>query len=117
MSLPNLNLMLAALPDLPASSAGGGVAFDSVGRHSLGSATITLIIVGAIGVLCVIWAVFFRKSDRDPGRGALVEASPRGSDGRRRRRRKDKRRGRNPTRAEVGGLPPLGAGESSKPPL
>jgi hypothetical protein len=116
MSLPNLNLMFAALPDLPASSAGGGVAFDSVGRHSLGSATITLIIVGAIGVLCVIWAVFFRKSDRDPGRGALVEASPRGSDGRRRRRRKD-RRGRNPTRAEVGGLPPLGAGDASKPPL
>ena len=117
MSLPNLNLMLAALPELPSSSAGGGVAFDSVGRHSLGSATITLIIVGAIGVLCVIWALFFRKSDRDPGRGALVEASPRGSDGRRRRRRKDKRRGRNPTRSEVGGLPPMGAGDSSKPPL
>jgi hypothetical protein len=118
MSLPNFNLMLAALPELPSSSASGaGVAFDSVGRHSLGSATITLIIVVAIGVLCVIWAVFFRKSDRDPGRGALVEAAPRESDGRRRRRRKDKRRSRNPTRAEVGGLPPLGAGESSKPPL
>lgn len=103
--------LLAALPDLPASSAGQGL--DGLG-HTLGSATITLLVVLAIGALCVVWAVFFRKSDRDPGRGALVE-KPSGSSGRRRRRRKERRR--NPTRAEVGGLPPMGAGDSSKPPL
>ncbi len=105
------NLMLAALPDLPASSAGQGL--DGLG-HTLGSATITLLVVLAIGAVCVIWAVFFRKSDRNPGRGALVEKTS-SSNGRRRRRRKERRR--NPTRAEVGGLPPIGAGDSSKTPL
>jgi hypothetical protein len=106
-----VNPMFAALPDLPASSAGQGL--DGLG-HTLGSATITLLVALTIGALCVVWAVFFRKSDRDPGRGALVEKAP-SSSGRRRRRRKERRR--NPTRAEVGGLPPIGAGESSKPPL
>ncbi len=106
------NPLFAALPDLPASSAGQGL--DGLG-HTLGSATITLLLVLAIGALCVVWAVFFRKSDRDPGRGALVEKSSSSSSGRRRRRRKERRR--NPTRAEVGGLPPMGAGDSSKPPL
>ncbi len=116
MTIPISNALLAALPELPGAVSGGNLSLDGVGS-SMGSATITLIIVIAIGILCVIWAVFLRKSDRNPGRGALVEGSPRGSGGRRRRRRKDKRLPRNPTRAEVGGLPPLGAGESSKPPL
>ena len=83
----------------------------------MGSATITLIIVAAVGLLCVLWAVFLRKSDRSPGRGAIVDGPKGGSSGRRRRRRKDKRRPRNPTRADVGGLPPIGSGDSSKPPL
>lgn len=119
MTLPFSSLTLAQASDIVAP--GSSVTLDGLGGHStwgsLSSATVTLIIVAAVGILCVLWAVFLRKSDRSPGRGALVDKSAGGSSGRRRRRRKDKRRPRNPTRADVGGLPPLGAGDSSKPPL
>lgn len=107
-----VNPMIAALPDLPAPSVGQGL--DGL-EHTTHSAAITLLVVLAIGALCVVWAVFLRKSDRKPGRGALVDRSSEASGGRRRRRRRERRR--NPTRAEVGGLPPKGAGDSSKPPL
>jgi hypothetical protein len=107
-----VNPLFAALPDLPASSGGQGL---DGWKHIFSSTMITVLLVLAIGALCVVWAVFFRKPDRDPGRGALLDKSSSSSSGRRRRPRNDRRR--NPTRAEVGGLPPMGAGDSSKPPL
>jgi hypothetical protein len=116
---PTPSFVFAQISDVVAP--GRSATIDGLGdpafSGSLGSATITLIIAAAIGVLCVLWAVFVRKSDRSPGRGALVDGSGGGASGRRRRRRKDKRRSSNPTLAEVGGLPAIGSGDSSKPPL
>lgn len=97
-------------PEIPTSLDGA--------KHSLSSATITLIIVAGLALLLVLWAVFVRKSPKERARGRLVEAPAGGSSShRRRRRRKDKHRPRNPTRAEVGGLPPPGSGNSAEPPL
>lgn len=78
------------------------------------------IIVAIAGVLLgfVFWAVFIRKSPKYRKKGALIDApAEEGSGRRRRRRRRRDERSRNPTRAETGGLPPMGAGNSEPPPL
>lgn len=105
-------LLAQATPEIP-TSLGGPT------KHALGSTTIVIIVVLGLAALLVGWAVFLRKPARRRERGRLVEAPPseNSSGGGRRRRRRSRHRARNPTRAEVGGLPPLGAGESSKPPL
>ena len=64
--------------------------------------------------LGLIWAVFFRKSDRQKARGVISDAK---GFGRRRRRRRSKDRPRNPTLADTGGLPPKGAGDQNPPEL
>ena len=64
--------------------------------------------------LGLIWAVFFRKSDRQKARGVISDAK---GSGRRRRRRRSKDRPRNPTLADTGGLPPKGAGDQNPPEL
>ena len=73
-----------------------------------------------------MWAVFIRKPARRRERGRLLdkapepraraEDAPAAKSGRRRRRR-EKHRPRNPTLSETGGLPPLGAGDTTPPPL
>ncbi len=64
--------------------------------------------------LGLIWAVFFRKSDRQKARGVISDAK---GSGRRRRRRRSKDRPRNPPLADPGGLPPTGAGDQNPPEL
>jgi len=104
-------LLAQATPEIP-TSLGGPT------KHALGSTTIVIIVVLGLAALLVGWAVFLRKPARRRERGRLVEApSEESSSGGRRRRRRSRHRARNPTRAEVGGLPPLGAGDTSKPPL
>ena len=119
MIFPSYSPIFAQVTDIVAP--GRSVTLDGLNGPSfwgsLGSVTVTLIIVSTIGLLCVLWAIFLRKSDRKPKRGTLLEGAVETSSGRRRRRRKDKRRPSNPTRAQVGGLPPIGSGDSSKPPL
>jgi hypothetical protein len=114
MSPLSPGFLLAQLRELPAS---GAPASLDTAKHSLSSLTITVIVIGGLTALLILWAVFIRKSPKERQRGRLVDAPAGGSGGRRRRRRKDKQRGRNPTRAEVGGLPPIGSGDSANPPL
>jgi hypothetical protein len=64
--------------------------------------------------LGLIWAVFFRKSDKQKARGVITESK---GSGRRRRRRRSKDRPRNPTLANTGGLPPKGSGNLNPPEL
>jgi hypothetical protein len=86
------------------------------------------VIAAALGVvaLVLLWAVFIRKPNRRRERGQLLEKPVERSSGKedpsnhkssRRRRRREKHRPRNPTLAETGGLPPMGAGDSKAPPL
>ncbi len=89
------------------------------GPSSGSMVAIVLMAVLMVVLLVVLWAVFLRKPLRAAERGRLVAAkakdgsSESGSDGRRRRRKRD-HRGRNPTLAETGGLPQ--AKSSGQPP-
>jgi len=69
----------------------------------------TVAIFSGLAVLAfgVIWAVFFRKSEKRKGRRVINENK---GSGRRRRRRHSKDRPRNPTLSDTGGLPAEGSG-------
>ncbi len=105
---------------------------DTPARSALGGMMPVLIAIFLIVAALVVWAVFIRKSPRRRERGRLVTSKPKAreekdkdeddeedGDGspRRRRRRRSRSRHRNPTLADTGGLPPLGAGDSKPPHL
>jgi hypothetical protein len=97
-----------------------------------------VIVFGAlllVTILVLLWAVFFRKSERhrrsrhqrdqvlpglDKNRGAQKADSSAGGPARPPERRKERRRRRahrplNPTLAQTGGLPPIRGEDSSEP--
>jgi len=103
---------------------------DTPARSALGGMMPVLIAIFVIVAALVVWAVFIRKSPRRRERGRIVAANPKASESededgdadgdgshRRRRRRRSRSRHRNPTLADTGGLPPLGAGDSKPPHL
>jgi hypothetical protein len=77
-----------------------------------------------LALILVVWAVFFRKPKDDPAHPREYKSRPyveERDDGTIRKRKKQKRlrrqhRHRNPTLAEVGGLPPP-KGNSAPPPI
>ena len=88
------------------------------------------VVAAVLVLICILlaWALFFRKPQGRRERGRLIDAKPSshsasvgdsgsGSRSGRRRRRREKKRPRNPTLAETGGLPPIGAGDSGSSPL
>ena len=95
-------------------------------RNLLGMRATDMLLIIAItlvvGLVLVIWAVYIRKPKED--RSARFKTRPyveELDDGTIRKRKKRKRlrrehRERNPTLAEVGGLPPL-KGDSAPPPI
>ena len=95
-------LMLAdsTAPQLPSG-------FNSETQKALSGSTVAIFAGLAVLAIGVIWAVFFRKSDKQKGRGVINEAK---GSGRRRRRRHSKDRPRNPTLSDTGGLPAKGTG-------
>jgi hypothetical protein len=90
--------MLADLPKLPTS-------VDNLNTHAFSGLTPVMLVVGAVLVLALIWAIFLRRSERDPRSRVLSEDAPSSGRRRRRHRRREHRRS-NPTLAETGGLPP-----------
>jgi len=90
--------MLADLPKLPTT-------VDNLNTHAFSGVMPVMLVVGVVLVLVVVWAVFLRRTARDPRSRVLSEDAP--SSGRRRRRHKRREhRPSNPTLAETGGLPP-----------
>jgi hypothetical protein len=99
---------------------------DSDSRHMLGGAYPVIIAILILLGGLVVWAVFIRKPARrrDRGRVIATTAAPAPDDDssgsssqRRRRRRRGRNRGRNPTLADTGGLPPIGSGDPKSPSL
>ena len=76
-------------------------------QKAISGSTVAIFAGLAILAIGVIWAVFFRKSEKQKGRGVINESK---GSGRRRRRRHSKDRPRNPTLADTGGLPSKGSG-------
>lgn len=117
-------MMAAAGPEIPLPGT-----LDGSSRQILGGTMPVIAAVLALICILLVWAVFIRKPSGRRERGQLIESKHKkssssrsssssdseGKSGRRRRRREKKRR--NPTLAETGGLPPLGAGDSGSPPL
>ena len=110
--------------------AAGGVdlqiptSLDTHSRGALGGALPVLLAILVMVAGLVVWAVFIRKPARRRDRGRLIESKPKSSDesddshsSRRRRRRRGRNRQPNPTLADTGGLPPIGAGDAKSPPL
>lgn len=97
-------MLAAAVPDL-AEMAKSGVPE----RGALGNFAVILLVVLVVALGFVVWAVFLRKTPGRRERGTLQDAPEDDSSrrGGRRRRRRRQQRGRNPTLAEVGGLPPV----------
>ena len=106
---PNAILILAdsTAPQLPTG-------LNPETQKAFGGGAVALIAGLLVLGLGLIWAVFFRKSDRQKARGVISDAK---GSGRRRRRRRSKDRPRNPTLADTGGLPPKGAGDQNPPEL
>jgi hypothetical protein len=118
MSLPGAQIVLAAeVPQPPIGEVTSGVRmmFD-------GFAPVLAAILAVLGAV-IVWAFFFRKRQRRPGERHRIldekrrEAKREGGHSHRRRRRREKRRPINPTVAETGELPPIGAGEPRPPAL
>jgi hypothetical protein len=99
-------LMLAdsTVPPLPTGLPTG---FNFEVQKALSGSTVAIFAGLAVLALGVIWAVFFRKSDKQNVRGVINDAK---GSGRRRRRRHSKDRPRNPTLSNTGGLPAKGSG-------
>ena len=95
-------LMLAdsTAPQLPSG-------FNSETQKAFSGSTVAIFAGLAVLAVGVIWAVFFRKSDKQNARGVINEAK---GSGRRRRRRHSKDRPRNPSLSDTGGLPAKGTG-------
>jgi hypothetical protein len=87
---------------------------NSETQKAFSSSSVALFAGLAVLGLGLIWAVFFRKSDKQKARGVITESK---GSGRRRRRRRSKDRPRNPTLADTGGLPPKGSGNLNPPEL
>jgi len=102
-------LMLAdsAVPELPT-----GLKFEA--QKAFSGSSVAIFAGLAVLAVGVIWAVFFRKSDKQQARGVISESK---GSGRRRRRRSSKDRPRNPTLADTGGLPEKGTGNLNPPEL
>jgi hypothetical protein len=102
-------LMLAdsAAPQLPTG-------FNSETQKAFSGSAVAIFAGLAVLAVGVIWAVFFRKSDKQQARGVISESE---GSGRRRRRRSSKDRPRNPTLADTGGLPEKGTGNLNPPEL
>ncbi len=81
--------------------------FNSETQKAFSGSTVAIFAGLAVLAFGVIWAVFFRKSDKQNLRGVIKD--DKGS-GRRRRRRHSKDRPRNPTLSNTGGLPAKGSG-------
>lgn len=99
---------------------------DSHSRSVLGGVMPVLAAAGVIVGAFVLWALYFRKPARRRERGRIVDEPPKEADDfeesssssrRRRRRSRSRNRQRNPSLADTGGLPPLGAGDTKNPPL
>ena len=102
-------LMLAdsTSPQLPSG-------FKAETQKAFGDSTVAFVAGLLVLAVGVIWAVFFRKSDKQKARGVISESK---GSGRRRRRRHSKDRPRNPTLADTGGLPAKGSGNLNPPEL
>lgn len=100
--------LLAATPILPPT-------IDGAGRLALSGMVPVVVIVVVICGLLVGWAVFFRRSPRDPRARRLTDAPL--PSGHRRRRLRREHRPRAPSLAETGGLPPVKPAEPPNPPL
>ncbi|MEN9546727.1 MAG: hypothetical protein RLZZ34_1721 [Verrucomicrobiota bacterium] len=102
-------LMLAdsTSPQLPSG-------FNAETQKAFGGSTVAFVAGLLVLAVGVIWAVFFRKSDKQKARGVISESK---GSGRRRRRRHSKDRPRNPTLADTGGLPAKGSGNLNPPEL
>jgi len=102
-------LMLAdsTAPQLPSG-------FKAETQKAFGDSTVAFVAGLLVLAVGVIWAVFFRKSDKQKARGVISESK---GSGRRRRRRHSKDRPRNPTLADTGGLPAKGTGNLNPPEL
>jgi hypothetical protein len=87
---------------------------NSETQKAFSGSTVAIVAGLAVLGLGLIWAVFFRKSDKQKARGVITESK---GSGRRRRRRRSKDRPRNPTLADTGGLPPKGSGNLNPPEL
>jgi len=97
MTAPAPAEFLAAGPTLPT--------LDGVSRNMLSGVTPVVFVGFGVLFVVVIWALFLRRSPRDPRDRFLTDDAP--SSGRRRRRRpRREHRPTNPTLAETGGLPP-----------
>ena len=97
MTPPEATGFLAATPAIPT--------IDGVSRNTLSGFIPVLLVTLAVVALVVIWAVFLRRTPRDPRDRVLTDES-RSSEHRRRRHRRREHRPTNPTLAETGGLPP-----------
>ncbi|MEY4690265.1 MAG: hypothetical protein RIT19_590 [Verrucomicrobiota bacterium] len=97
----------ASAPQLPTG-------LNSETQKAFSGSTVAFVAGLLVMGLGLIWAVFFRKSDKQKARGVITDAK---SSGRRRRRRRSKDRPRNPTLADTGGLPPKGSGNLNPPEL
>ena len=83
-------------------------------QKAFGGSTVAIVAGLAVLGFGLIWAVFFRKSDKQKARGVITDEK---GSGRRRRRRRSKDRPRNPTLADTGGLPAKGSGNLNPPEL
>lgn len=104
---PILLLADSAAPQLPSG-------LNQETQKAFSGSAVAFIAGLLVLALGLVWAVFFRKSDRQKARGVITETK---GSGRRRRRRSSKNRPRNPTLADTGGLPPKGAGDLNPPEL
>jgi len=104
---PMLMLANSAAPQLPSG-------FNAETQKAFSGSTVAFVAGLLVLAIGVIWAVFFRKSDKQKARGVITESK---GSGRRRRRRHSKDRPRNPTLADTGGLPAKGSGNLNPPEL
>ncbi len=81
-------------------------------QHSLRGLLPIILAISALIAGLILWAVYMRKSPKYRRKGVLIDTPPDPTTSSRRRRRQRQHRTRNPSRAEVGGLPPPGAGGS-----
>lgn len=102
----------AAIPD--AAQLPNSLTTDT--QHSLRGLLPIILVVTALIAGLIFWAMYLRKSPKYRRKGVLMDTPPEQARSSRRRRRRQ-HRARNPSRAEVGGLPPPGAGGSDPTPL
>ena len=94
-----LPTLLADVPKLPTS-------VENLDTRALTG--LLPVAAGCLGVilLALIWALYIRRTPKDPRARVLSDSAP--SSGRRRRRHKKREhRPSNPTLSETGGLPPV----------